>query len=98
MYWDLMTSLNYRTVRSRLKSILCSAEVAYSLVKSHTIDECCNGHSNGIEALHDTAQFAPSCACILQKMEHRIIDMAEWRMLIGLNVLWKVGLMNLGGN
>ena len=42
VYWDLMMSLK---VRSRLKSVLRSAEVAYSFVKSPMIDEFCNGHA-----------------------------------------------------
>ena len=53
MYWDLMMSLNYRTGQIMAKKR--ATQVAYSLMKSPTIDEGCNGHSNGIEALHDTA-------------------------------------------
>ena len=80
--------------------MLRSAEVAYSLMKSPTIDECCTDHSSGVEALLDTAQFAPSFARILQERERKVIDLAEWRMVIGLDVFFflKVGLMNLGGN
>ena len=40
----------------------------------------------------------PVALVFYKKTERKIIDLAEWRMPIGLNVLSKVGLVNLGGN
>ena len=64
-------------VRLWLKSLLCRAEVAYSLVKSRKINECCNDHGSTRYSI-----FPLSFTCILQKRECKVINLAEWRMLI----------------
>ena len=48
-------SLNYRTGQIVAKKRATQCGVASSLVKSPTINECYTDHSNGVEALQDTA-------------------------------------------